>query len=42
MTLRSRIIHLARKTICFKKLEKTHDIVIGLFINKYGFREAIQ
>jgi len=32
-----RIKRLARKTICFSKLEKTHDIVIGLFINRYEF-----
>jgi insertion element IS1 protein InsB len=28
---------LVRKTICFSKLEKMHDIVIGLFINRYEF-----
>jgi IS1 family transposase len=28
---------LARETICFSKLEKMHDIVIGLFINRYEF-----
>lgn len=33
LTLRTRIKRLARKTICFSKLEKMHDIVIGLFIN---------
>ncbi|CAK0754049.1 hypothetical protein CCP3SC1_220024 [Gammaproteobacteria bacterium] len=31
------IKRLARKTICFSKLEKMHDIVIGLFINRYEF-----
>ncbi|WP_216636421.1 IS1 family transposase [Endozoicomonas ascidiicola] len=28
---------LARRTICFSKLEKMHDIVIGLLINKVEF-----
>ena len=37
LTLRTRIKRLARKTICFSKLEKMHDIVIGLFINRYEF-----
>lgn len=33
LTLRTRIKRLARKTICFSKLEKMHDTIIGLFIN---------
>jgi insertion element IS1 protein InsB len=37
LTLRTRIKRLARKTICFSKLEKMHDIVIGLFVNRYEF-----
>jgi insertion element IS1 protein InsB len=37
LTLRTRIKRLARRTICFSKLEKMHDIVIGLFINVYEF-----
>jgi len=37
LTLRTRIKRLARKTICFSKLEKMHDIVIGLFINRFEF-----
>ncbi|MFK0570248.1 IS1 family transposase [Endozoicomonas sp.] len=28
---------LARKSICFSKLEKMHDIVIGLLINALEF-----
>ena len=35
--LRTRIKRLARKTICFSKSEEMHDIVIGLFINRYEF-----
>ena len=35
--LRTRIKRLQRKTICFSKTEEMHDIVIGLFINKYEF-----
>jgi insertion element IS1 protein InsB len=41
LTLRTRIKRLARKTICFSKSEKMHDIVIGLFINRYEFVLAI-
>ncbi len=41
LTLRARIKRLARKTICFSKLEKMHDIVIGLFINVFEFGKAI-
>ncbi|HRY15609.1 MAG TPA: IS1 family transposase [Candidatus Competibacteraceae bacterium] len=37
LTLRTRIKRLARKTICFSKLDKMHDIVVGLFINRYKF-----
>ena len=37
LTLRTRIKRLARKTICFSKIEKMHDIVIGLFVNRYEF-----
>jgi len=37
LTLRTRIKRLVRKTICFSKLEKMHDIAIGLFINRYEF-----
>jgi len=41
LTLRTRIKRLARKTICFSKMEFMHDIVIGLFINRYEFGKAI-
>ncbi len=34
LTLRTRIKRLVRRTICFSKLDKMHDIVIGLFINR--------
>jgi insertion element IS1 protein InsB len=37
LTLRTRIKRLARKTICFSKSIQLHDIVIGLFINRYEF-----
>ena len=35
--LRTRIKRLTRKTICFSKSEVMHDLVIGLFINRYEF-----
>jgi len=37
LTLRTRIKRLARKTICFSKSVFMHDIVIGLFVNRYEF-----
>jgi len=37
LVLRTRIKRLARKTICFSKTELMHDLVIGLFINRYEF-----
>ena len=37
LTLRTRIKRLARKTICFSKSTEMHDLIIGLFINRYEF-----
>ncbi len=37
LNLRTRIKRLARKTICFSKSQELHDIVVGLFINRYEF-----
>lgn len=37
LTLRTRIKRLARKTICFSRSTELHDIVIGLFVNRYEF-----
>lgn len=37
LTLRTRIKRLARRTICFSKSETIHDVVIGLYINRYEF-----
>ncbi|MBW4472441.1 MAG: IS1 family transposase [Stenomitos rutilans HA7619-LM2] len=41
LTLRTRLKRLARRTICFSKSEWMHDIVIGLFINRYEFGLAV-
>lgn len=41
LTLRTRVKRLARKTICFSKSEWMHDIVIGLFVNRYEFGLAV-
>ena len=41
LTLRTRIKRLARKTICFSKSIVMHDVVIGLFINRFEFRLTI-
>src|SRR6266699_5810545 len=40
LTLRTRMKRLVRKTICFSKTTQMHDIVIGLFVNRYAFRRA--
>ena len=34
MNLRMRIKRLVRRTICFSKTERRHDVVIGLFSNR--------
>lgn len=41
LNLRTRIKRLGRKTICFSKTVLMHDIVIGLFINRYEFGLSI-
>jgi insertion element IS1 protein InsB len=37
LTLRTRIKRLGRKTLCFSTSLELHDIVIGLFVNRYAF-----
>jgi insertion element IS1 protein InsB len=32
-----RIKRLVRKTICFSKSIEMHDLVIGLYVNRYEF-----
>jgi IS1 family transposase/transposase-like protein len=41
LTLRTRIKRLVRQTICFSKSTQMHDIVIGLFVNRYAFGRAV-
>ena len=41
LALRTRIKRLARKTICFSKSIQMHDLVIGLFVNRYEFGFAL-
>ena len=41
LTLRTRIKRLVRKTICFSKTTQMHDVVIGLFVNRYAFGRAV-
>ena len=41
INLRTRIKRLARRTICFSKTIAMHDLVLGLFINRYEFGVAI-
>jgi insertion element IS1 protein InsB len=37
LTLRTRIKRLVRKTICFSRSLEMHEIVIGLFLNRFEF-----
>jgi insertion element IS1 protein InsB len=37
VTLRTRIKRLTCKTICFSRSIQRHDLVIGLFVNRYEF-----
>jgi insertion element IS1 protein InsB len=41
INLRTRIKRLVRRTICFSKTERMHDLVIGLCINRYEFGRAL-
>ena len=41
LTLRTRIKRLVRKTTCYSKSTEMHDIVIGLFINRFEFGRAV-
>ncbi len=41
LNLKTRIKRLQRKTICFSKIEEMHDLVVGLFINRYEFGMTI-
>ena len=41
LTLRTRMKRLVRKTICFSKTTQMHDIVLGLFMNRYAFGRAV-
>lgn len=41
INLRTRITRLVRGTICFSKTERMHDLVIGLFINRYEFGRSL-
>ena len=41
MNLRTRIKRLVRRTICFSKTTTMHDLVIGLFMNRYEFGVSV-
>jgi insertion element IS1 protein InsB len=41
LSLRTRIKRLARRTICFSKTVLMHELVMGLFINRYEFGLSI-
>jgi insertion element IS1 protein InsB len=41
LTLRTRMKRVVRKTICFSKTTQMHDLVVGLFVNRYAFGRAV-
>jgi len=41
VNLHTRIKRLVRRTICFSKTERMHDMVIGLFINRHEFGVSV-
>jgi IS1 family transposase/transposase-like protein len=41
LTLRTRLKRLTRTTICFSQSVQRHEIVIGLFVNRYAFGRAV-
>ena len=41
INMRTRMKRLVRRTLCFSKTERMHDLVIGLFINRYEFGGSI-
>ena len=41
INLRTRIKRFMRRTLCFSKTEQMHDLVIGLFMNRYEFGRAL-
>ena len=41
INLRTRLKRLVRRTLCFSKTEYMHDLVIGLFINRYEFGVSV-
>jgi insertion element IS1 protein InsB len=41
INLRTRMKRLVRRTICFSKTDRMHDLVIGLFINRYEFGASV-
>jgi insertion element IS1 protein InsB len=41
INLRTRIKRLVRRTLCFSKTERMHDLVIGLCINRYEFGQPL-
>src|SRR5262245_14274760 len=42
LMLRTRMKRLVRRTICFSKSLQMHDLVIGVFVNRDAFGQAIE
>jgi insertion element IS1 protein InsB len=41
INLRTRLKRLVRRTLCFSKTARMHELVIGLFVNRYEFGRVI-
>jgi insertion element IS1 protein InsB len=41
INLRTRIKRLVRRTRCCSKTERRHDLVLGLFLNRYEFGQSL-
>ena len=41
LTLRTRLKHLARKTLCFSRSRVMHDLLIGLYMNHVEFGSPV-
>jgi insertion element IS1 protein InsB len=41
INLRTRIKRFMRRTLCFSQTERMHDLVIGLFINRYEVERPV-
>jgi len=41
LTLRTRLKRLARKSLCFSRSRRMHDLIIGLYMNRVEFSSSV-